>query len=63
MSEGVAILSVDQEIGFYAVLDVLAKGVFGLWLLTGHQNIPEAAVPLHGWWINGFAGTMMLPWS
>ncbi|BFZ58632.1 hypothetical protein PYCC9005_005696 [Savitreella phatthalungensis] len=53
VSEGAAILSVDQEIGFYAVLDVLAKGVFGLWLLTGHQNIPEAAVPLQGWWING----------
>jgi len=53
LSEGSGILDVDQEIAFYAVLDVLAKGVFGLWLLTGHQNTPESAVPLEGFWIAG----------
>ena len=55
LSEGSGILDVDQEIAFYAVLDVLAKGVFGLWLLTGHMNTPESAVPLEGFWINGVA--------
>lgn len=53
LSEGAGILDVDQEIAFYAVLDVLAKGVFGLWLLTGHMNTPESAVPLEGFWISG----------
>ncbi|CCG83048.1 Opsin-1 [Taphrina deformans PYCC 5710] len=53
LSEGSGILDVDQEIAFYAVLDVLAKGVFGLWLLTGHMNTPESAVPLEGFWLSG----------
>ena len=39
-------LNVDQEIAFYAVLDVLAKGVFGMWLLVGHMNIPESESPV-----------------
>ncbi len=39
--QGANILNVDQEIAVYAILDVLAKAVFGLWLLTGHMNIPE----------------------
>lgn len=41
LSEGSGILNVDQEIAFYAVLDVLAKGVFGTWLLVGHMSTPE----------------------
>lgn len=55
LSEGSGLLDVDQEIAFYAVLDVLAKGVFGLWLLTGHMNLPESAVPLEGFWISGIS--------
>lgn len=46
-------LSVNGEIIAYAVLDVLAKPVFGLWLLLTHARIAETNVSLGGFWSNG----------
>jgi len=49
--DGSRILSVDSEIVAYAVLDVLAKPVFGFWLLISHAKIGSTA--LDGWWAHG----------
>jgi bacteriorhodopsin len=46
-------MTIDQEIIAYAVLDLLAKPVFGAWLLFTHQNMPETNVELGGFWTNG----------
>jgi hypothetical protein len=46
-------MNVDQEIIAYAVLDILAKPVFGAWLLFAHQRIPETNVELGGFWSEG----------
>merc|ERR1712080_748633 len=46
-------MNVDQEIIAYAVLDILAKPVFGAWLLFTHQSIPETNVDLGGFWSEG----------
>jgi bacteriorhodopsin len=45
--------SVDTEILVYAVLDILAKPVFGLWLLVSHRNIAESNIDLGGYWSQG----------
>ena len=37
----------------YSVLDVLAKPVFGAWLLYTHARIPETNIELGGFWANG----------
>lgn len=47
--------SVDAEILAYAVIDVLAKVVFGLWLLISHRSIPEANVDIGGYWAHGLS--------
>lgn len=39
----------------YAVLDVLAKVGFGLWLLTIQRRTPETNVDLDGYWSTGVA--------
>jgi hypothetical protein len=39
----------------YAVLDALAKPVFGLWLLISHRAIAETNVDLDGYWSHGLA--------
>lgn len=46
-------ISVDTEIILFAILDILAQGVFGGWLLLSHLWIHESHVPLTGWWIDG----------
>ncbi|KAF2751980.1 family A G protein-coupled receptor-like protein [Sporormia fimetaria CBS 119925] len=46
-------LSIDGEIIAYAILDVLAKVVFGAWLLVTHAKLPETNVELKGFWANG----------
>lgn len=48
-------VSVDGEILAYAVLDVLAKPVFGLWLLLSHRRVPETNVEIGGWWAYGLS--------
>jgi len=44
--------SVDAEVIAYAVLDILAKPVFGFWLLFAHGN---AILPVEGFWSHGLA--------
>lgn len=45
----------DGEIIAYAVLDILAKPVFGVWLLITHAKIPETNVDLGGFWAYGLS--------
>ncbi|KAI9681752.1 MAG: hypothetical protein M1829_000497 [Trizodia sp. TS-e1964] len=54
IGDGARKLSVDGEILAYAVLDVLAKPVFGFWLLFSHDRIPSAHLHLDGAWSHGF---------
>jgi hypothetical protein len=42
--------SVDVEIVAYAVLDLLAKPVFGFWLLLAHG---KSAAAVDGYWAYG----------
>ncbi|RYO92338.1 hypothetical protein DL766_010352 [Monosporascus sp. MC13-8B] len=53
-SQGARIASVDGEIIAYAVLDLLAKPVFGLWLLLSHDsNVVRSTPSLDGFWSEG----------
>ncbi|CAD0087867.1 unnamed protein product [Aureobasidium vineae] len=53
VADGSRKMTVDQEIIAYAVLDLLAKPVFGAWLLFTHQSMPETQVELGGFWTHG----------
>lgn len=53
LADGSRKIGVDGEIIAYAILDVLAKGVFGAWLLVTHANLRESDVELGGFWANG----------
>lgn len=53
IGDGARKWSVDTEIIAYAVLDVLAKPVFGFWLLFAHRR---NAVALDGFWSRGLSG-------
>jgi len=53
IADGARIMSVDHEIIAYAVLDILAKPVFGAWLLLAHTRMSESNVEVGGWWTNG----------
>lgn len=53
LADGARIVGVDGEVIAYAILDVLAKGVFGAWLLITHAKLPESDVELSGFWANG----------
>jgi len=55
VADGARILSVDSEIIAYAVLDILAKVVFGAWLLLTHAKMPETGIDLGGFWSNGIS--------
>ena len=54
IGDGARKWSVDAEIIAYAVLDVLAKPVFGFWLLFAHSA--SAATSIDGFWSNGLSG-------
>lgn len=56
-AEGATKMNVDQEVVAYAILDILAKPVFGLVLLVAHSRIPEANVDAGGWWAHGLSST------
>ena len=62
IASGARKMSVDSEIIAYAVLDILAKPVFGLWLLLTHAKMPETGLDLGGFWSNGVSreGTLRL---
>ncbi|KAL2266750.1 hypothetical protein VTJ83DRAFT_6102 [Remersonia thermophila] len=47
--------TVDAEIITYLVLDILAKSVFGFWLLITHRNVAESSINLNGYWSQGLA--------
>jgi len=53
VADGARLVSVDAEIMAYAVLDVLAKAVFGFWLLFAHGRKVEN---LGGFWSSGLVG-------
>jgi hypothetical protein len=52
-ADGARRVGVDGEIIAYAVLDVLAKPVFGTWLLLTHAKLRESEVELGGFWAHG----------
>jgi hypothetical protein len=45
--------NVDTEIIVYIVLDILAKPVFGFWLLISQRKIAESNIDLGGYWSQG----------
>lgn len=47
VAEGGNVISSDSEAVFYAILDVLAKPVFGTLLIWGHRNIDLSRLGLH----------------
>jgi len=53
LADGSRKVGVDGEVIAYAILDVLAKGVFGAWLLITHSSLRETDVELNGFWANG----------
>ncbi|KAF2876920.1 hypothetical protein BDV95DRAFT_134007 [Massariosphaeria phaeospora] len=55
IADGSRKMSVDAEIITYAVLDILAKPVFGTWLLYTHARVPETNVDLGGFWSEGLS--------
>lgn len=55
LGDGSRRISVDAEIIAFAVLDVLAKGVFGAWLLFTHTRLPESHLDIGGFWTYGFS--------
>ena len=56
IADGSRKVNVDEEIIAYAVLDILAKPVFGAWLLITHQTMPETNVEIGGFWAHGLSG-------
>lgn len=56
VADGARIASVDAEIISYAVLDVLAKPIFGAWLLYTHSALPETNIEVGGFWTHGVSG-------
>ncbi|GIZ39749.1 hypothetical protein CKM354_000312100 [Cercospora kikuchii] len=56
IADGSRNLNVDEEIIAYAVLDILAKPVFGAWLLFTHASAPETNVDIGGFWSHGLSG-------
>lgn len=54
IGEGARRMSVDAEIIAYAVVDILAKIVFGFWLLITHEQVATTNLHLDGAWTHGF---------
>ncbi|KAL8801933.1 MAG: hypothetical protein Q9223_006831 [Gallowayella weberi] len=61
VADGSRNINVDHEIIAYAVLDILAKPVFGFWLLFTHDNM-ASTTSIDGFWANGFGkeGTLRI---
>lgn len=55
IADGARKVSVDTEIVIYAILDVLAKVVFGIWLLVAHRQNPETNIEIGGYWAHGLS--------
>jgi len=56
VADGARIADVNAEIIAYAVLDVLAKPVFGFWLLFTHDSMASTTPSIEGFWSKGFGG-------
>lgn len=54
VGEGASKISPNAEIICYAILDVLAKPIFGFWLIFAHSAIPSAQLNMKGAWSTGF---------
>lgn len=54
IADGSRNINVDSEIVAYAVLDVLAKPVFGFWLLFTHDAMADTT-SIEGFWAHGLA--------
>ncbi|KAI9777900.1 MAG: hypothetical protein M1816_004389 [Peltula sp. TS41687] len=54
IGDGARHMSVDAEIIAYAILDILAKIVFGFWLLITHEQVASTNIHLDGAWTHGF---------
>lgn len=61
IADGSRNIGVDAEIVGYAVLDVLAKPVFGFWLLFTHDTMSNSA-SIEGFWAHGLGkeGTLRI---
>ncbi|KAI0102788.1 hypothetical protein GGR51DRAFT_279525 [Nemania sp. FL0031] len=55
VADGARVVNVDGEIIAYAVLDLLAKPVFGLWLLLTHDNMTRTTPSIGGFWAHGLS--------
>ncbi|KAI1502785.1 hypothetical protein F5X99DRAFT_142461 [Biscogniauxia marginata] len=55
IADGARKFNVDGEIIAYAVLDILAKPVFGFWLLLTHDRLARASPSIEGFWSNGLS--------
>ncbi|TVY56135.1 Opsin-1 [Lachnellula suecica] len=53
IGDGARKWSVDSEIIAYAVLDILAKPVFGFWLIFAHASSNPQSI--EGWWSHGLS--------
>lgn len=56
IADGSRNINVDSEILAYAVLDVLAKPVFGFWLLMTHDAMARTTPSIEGFWSHGLTG-------
>ncbi|KAI9810194.1 MAG: hypothetical protein M1827_006640 [Pycnora praestabilis] len=56
IAEGSRKMTVDAEIISYAVVDILAKPIFGAWLLFTHASMPSTHISLEGFWAHGLSG-------
>jgi len=60
LGEGVGILNVNGEVIAYGILDVLAKPVFGFWLLFSHDVISDNSMDLNISWSGSSEGLLRL---
>ncbi|KAI1332901.1 hypothetical protein F5Y16DRAFT_394210 [Xylariaceae sp. FL0255] len=55
IADGSRMVNVDGEIIAYAILDILAKPVFGFWLLLTHDAMARTTPALGGFWAHGLS--------
>ncbi|ORY64825.1 bacteriorhodopsin [Pseudomassariella vexata] len=53
VADGARIFNVDTEIIAYAILDILAKPIFGFWLLFTHDSMSRTSPTVDGFWAHG----------
>ncbi|CRG83489.1 Opsin-1 [Talaromyces islandicus] len=46
-------ISVDAEVVTWAIHDILIQGIFGYWLLIGHDNRETGQLVVEGFWAHG----------